>query len=171
MTKTLTYTGSCGLRAQDPAGGGHPEVLHWLPNLLRQVWALRRCLSPNPHLPLMCSIAARLGTPILRLATPAEFHLAGSPGWLTLICRAARKRPSFQAKLASPTRPAQSCTYGGQDVPTLQLLVPAELRWHTLDPEPLTLHSHTLTCRIAPHVTMTLVALEAIKAYEKKIGL
>ena len=26
-------------------------------------------------------------------------------------------------------------------------------------------------CRIAPHVTMTLVALEAIKAYEKKIGL
>ena len=26
-------------------------------------------------------------------------------------------------------------------------------------------------CRIAPHVTMTLVALEALKAYEKKIGL
>ncbi len=25
--------------------------------------------------------------------------------------------------------------------------------------------------RIAPHVTMTLVALEALKAYEKKIGL
>ena len=33
-----------------------------------------------------------------------------------------------------------------------------------------TLNPHAL-CRIAPHVTMTLVALEALKAYEKKIGL
>ncbi len=31
-------------------------------------------------------------------------------------------------------------------------------------------HSRCM-CRIAPHVTMTLVALEALKAYEKKIGL
>ena len=43
-------------------------------------------------------------------------------------------------------------------------------------PEPLTrmssptLNPHAL-CRIAPHVTMTLVALEALKAYEQKIGL